>query len=213
MRVNIKEFLSGCGLKENIYPGKRVVQKLPQTGEFKSHCVVYDWRAPDTFRLEIKAGLSGKDLQPKELKKYPVSFQAPTYVEMAVQEGAEEGNGEEEETGSQGSAGGGGGKGFKQTTNAFAAFSKVVEGRVPELGEVKKLVLMGKDIAKAAMATVLESIKEQIRNMCIHPVNILAQVNTVKVTVVTPGGGLQATGRETVTYKYKGNEMFGITGP
>lgn len=84
MQVDIKTFLEQCGLNEPFYPGKRIVQKLPQAGEYKSHCVVYDWRQPDMIRIEVKAGLSGRDLSPKELKKYPPSLQAPTYVELAV---------------------------------------------------------------------------------------------------------------------------------
>jgi hypothetical protein len=84
MQVNIEEFLQTCGLSEPLYPGKRVVKKLPQSGEYKSHCIVYDWRNPDKIRVEVKAGLSGRDLAPKDLKKYPISFQSPTYVELDV---------------------------------------------------------------------------------------------------------------------------------
>ncbi|MEC8665073.1 MAG: hypothetical protein VXY16_06345 [Pseudomonadota bacterium] len=84
MQVNIQEFLETCGLDEPIYPGKRVVKKLPQPGEHKSHCIVYDWRDPSKIRVEVKAGLSGRDLDPKELRKYPVSFQSPTYLELEV---------------------------------------------------------------------------------------------------------------------------------
>lgn len=84
MQVSIEEFLQTCGLEERLYPGKKVVKKLPQPGEFKSHCIVYDWRDPAKIRIEIKAGLSGRDLPPKELKKYPISFQSPTYIELEV---------------------------------------------------------------------------------------------------------------------------------
>lgn len=87
MEVNIQEFLETCGLDEPLYPGKRVVKKLPQPGEYKSHCIVYDWRDPSKIRVEIKAGLSGRDLAPKDLKKYPVSFQSPTYIELKVDGG------------------------------------------------------------------------------------------------------------------------------
>jgi hypothetical protein len=84
MLVEIQDFLEDCGLDEPLYPGKRVVKKLPQPGEFKSHCVVYDWRDADKIRIEVKAGLTGRDLPPSELKKYPVSFQSPTYIELDV---------------------------------------------------------------------------------------------------------------------------------
>ena len=87
MQVNIKEFVEQSGLSEPFYPGKRIIKPCPQPGEFRSHCVVYDWRDPSHIRIEIKAGLSGHDLTPKDLAKYPVSFQAPTYIEIDVQTG------------------------------------------------------------------------------------------------------------------------------
>lgn len=84
MQTDIQGFLQKAGLDEPLYPGKRVVKKLPQPGEHKSHCIVYDWRDPAKIRVELKAGLSGRDLTPKELKKYPPSLQAPTYIELDV---------------------------------------------------------------------------------------------------------------------------------
>ncbi|MDP7142175.1 MAG: hypothetical protein QF692_02745 [Alphaproteobacteria bacterium] len=86
MQINIQEFLEEAGLDEQLYPGKRVIKKLPQTGEYKSHCVVYDWRDPSKICIEVKAGLKGKDLPPETLQKYPPSLQAPTYIEIAVQQ-------------------------------------------------------------------------------------------------------------------------------
>jgi hypothetical protein len=84
-QINIQELLEKAGLDEPLYPGKRVVKKCPQPGEYKSHCVVYDWRNPGLIRIEVKAGLTGHDLPEKELKKYPISFQAPTFIEVQVQ--------------------------------------------------------------------------------------------------------------------------------
>ena len=84
MQTNIEELLKKSGLDEQLYPGKRVVKKCRQSGEYKSHCVVYDWRNPDKIVIEVKAGLSGRDLPPDELKKYPVSFQAPTFFEIII---------------------------------------------------------------------------------------------------------------------------------
>lgn len=86
MDVNIQEFLEKCGLDEPLYPGKRVVKKLPQPGEYKSHCVVYDWRDPTKIRVEVKPGLSGRDLPPQDRKKYPPGLQAPTFIELDVPE-------------------------------------------------------------------------------------------------------------------------------
>jgi hypothetical protein len=84
-KVNIQELLAKAGLDEPLYPGKRVVKKLPQQGQFKSHCVVYDWRDPKKIRVEVKAGLTGRDLPKKELAQYPISLQTPTFVDIAVQ--------------------------------------------------------------------------------------------------------------------------------
>jgi len=199
MQVNVQECLKQCGLEETIYPGKRVVKKLPQSGEFKSHCVVYDWRVPELLKLEIKAGLSGKDLKPKELAKYPISFQSPTYMHIAtaanvaanIDESAaadDENEDEEEGKGRAGKSGGGGKKmkKNKKVEKALHAFSSVVDGKIPELGEIKKLVVMGKEIAKDAIGAVLECLAAQIKSMTVVPVNVLASVTSV--TKIAPGG-------------------------
>jgi hypothetical protein len=230
MQVNLKEFLNETGLEEQMYPGKRVVRKLAQPGENKSHCVVYDWRAPETLRIDIKAGLSGKDLSRKDLGKYPISFQAPTYLEIdtsvpqiadavndeaaASEEEGEEGDEEGEEGSGKGS---GGGKkiGAKKTNLMFQAFSTVVEGKIPSLGEVTKLVVLGKEIAKEAFGSVMKVLAAQIKNMAVVPVNILASVT--KVTLATPGGRPMnelAQGQiEGADVKYKPKDMFGVGGP
>lgn len=83
-QINIQELLTTAGLDEPLYPGKRVVKKCPQQGQFKSHCVVYDWRDPSKIRIEVKAGLTGRDLPNKELSKYPISLQTPTFIEVKV---------------------------------------------------------------------------------------------------------------------------------
>lgn len=224
MQVNIKEYLNETGLEEQLYPGKRVVKKLPQPGEHKSHCVVYDWRAPDTLRIDVKAGLSGKDLSRKDLTKYPISFQAPTYLEIdtsaahnqnAEHESTEEEGDEEGEEGSSGKGGGGGKKPSMKKANMFAAFSTVVEGKIAELGDVKKLVVMGKEIAKEAFESVMGILAAQIKNLAVVPVNVLAAVT--KVTVATPGGRAMnelAQGQiEGADVKYKPKDMFGVGGP
>ena len=222
MRINIKDFLRNCGLEENIYPGKRVVKKLPQTGENKSHSAVFDWRIPGILRLDIKAGLSGKDLPKKDLAKFPVSFHMPTYLEIATSDslfsqtaiqGANDDHHDEEEgegESSSGSRGGGGGKGLRKTRTAFHAFSQVMEGKIPDAGDIKKMVVMGKEIAKEAFASILSILEAQIKAMTVAPVNILAAAHAVKVTVVTPGGGLAPKGNEDIAYKYKARDMFGL---
>jgi hypothetical protein len=187
MQVNINEFMQECGVEEKIYPGKRLVHRLPQPGEHKSHCVVYDWRNPGLLHIEVKAGLSGKDMLPKELKKFPISFQSPTYVDIDMAANSNEGEGEDEGEEEEGKGkSGGGGKRPKPKKLSLQAFSQVVEGKIPELGEVKKLVLMGKEIAKNAMAPVLASLAAQIKGMAVAPVNLLANIS--KVTKIAPGG-------------------------
>jgi hypothetical protein len=190
MAINIQAFLEKCGIKEPMYPGKRLVHKLPQPGEHKSHSVVYDWRHPDTLRMEVKAGLSGHDLAPKEQKKYPLSFQSPTYVEfkMSHMDEMDMEHEDDEEEDKEGRAGGGGGRmPRKRTMNAF---SEVMRGRIPDAAEIKKLVVMGKEIAQGACEMVLESLAAQIKNLTVAPVNLLAAVT--KVTKVAPGGRMKA---------------------
>lgn len=195
MQVDIQMLMDQAGQAEPLYPGKKVVQKLPQPGEHKSHCVVYDWRHPALLRVDIKAGLSGRDLLPKELKRYPISFQSPTYFEIAVNENKAaahahdhvDADTDEDEEDERGGKSGGGGKGLKKRSrNALNAFTQVVKGEIPASGEIKKMVLMGKEIAKGAYETVLNSMLAQIRNMAVVPVNLLASVTNV--TKVAPGG-------------------------
>lgn len=186
MDVNIQEFLDRCGLAESLYPGKRVVQKLPRPGEHRSHCVEYDWRHPDTLHMEIKAGLSGRDLPPKDLKKYPVSFQSRTYVEFAIAANdAHHSDRAADADGEEGRAGNGGGKGVAPKRRIHA-FSDIMKGKIPDLAAVKKLVLMGKEIAHGAHRVVLEALAAQIRSLAVAPVNLLAAVS--QVTHVAPGG-------------------------
>lgn len=214
MQINVKDLLQKCGLDEILYPGKRAVKRLPQAGTHKSHCAVFDWRSPDLLRIEIKAGLSSRDMDAKELKKYPVSFQSPTYVEIATYtEDGETGEGEGE--GGKGKSGGGNGKSPKKHKNSKSlhAFSRVVEGKIPDLGEVKRLVVMGKDIAKEAFESVLGMLTAQIKNLSVTPVNIIAAAHAVNVSVAEPSGGLRPKGHETTAYRYKGADMFGLENP
>ena len=223
MQLDIKDFLADTGLDEALYPGKRVVQKLAQGGDYKSHCVVYDWRATNMLRLDIKAGMSGQDLPRKDLAKYPVSFQSPTFIEFDTSDRLQhaahaadetDADAEEEGEGSASGSGGGGGKKFgnKKTANIFSAFSSVVEGKVPSMAEVKKMVVLGKDIAATAFESVLKIVAAQIKNLTVTPVNILAAA--IKPTVATPGG--RALGDlhqglvERADIKYSPKDMFGI---
>lgn len=212
MKINIQEFLDHCGIDESIYPGKKLVRKLRQPGEFKSHCVVLDWHHAEMLRIEIKAGLSGRTLPANELKKYPVCFQAPTYIDIAPED-TEDGE-EEDDEGQQGRAsGGGGGRKMKKHLQGemVAAFSTVMEGKIPTGGEIKKLVIMGKEIAKQSYAQVLEKLAEQVKQSKIMATDLLAEAGKY-ITKYTPPAFMKPSGGEDKVYKYdrmKNEPMFG----
>lgn len=205
MQVNVKEFLQEAGITEPFYPGKRLVQSCRQEGQYKSHCVVFDWRNPEKIRIEVKPGLSGKDLEPKKLKHYPVSFQSPTFVEIEVINDNEED--EEEEGKSTSGKGGSGGKkpkkkGLSEMKSLAAdAFSSVMEGKVPELGKIMEMVVMGKQITAEAFADVMGALAQQIEHAKISTTELLAKAGDY-VTKYTPPSFLKPTGDEKATYKY-----------
>lgn len=210
MQVNVQEFLQEAGITEAFYPGKRLVQSCKQTGQYKSHCVVFDWRDPAVIRIEVKAGLSGKSLEPKDLKYYPISFQAPTYVDIELVNDNED----DEERQSSGSGGGGGKqpakKGLKDMKSvAFAAFGDVIEGKVPELGDIVDMMVMGKQIAENAYGKVLGALAEQIKRAHICGTELIAKAGKF-VTKYTPPSFMKPTGNEDATYQYDRGKNFDI---
>ena len=221
MKVNVKEFLKESGITEAFYPGKKLVHSLRQTGEFKSHCVVLDWRNPDKIRIEIKAGLSGKDLEPKKLKYYPVCFQTPTYVEIEMVEGndnTEDESGDEEGK-SKSSSSGGGGKSPKKSLEsmklmATEAFGSVREGKVPELGKIVEMVVMGMTVAKEAYGAVMGTLAHQVHHAKITATDLLASAGK-SVTKYMPPSFMAPRGDETAKYKYdrEKNADIGYRGP
>jgi len=201
MKINVKEFLEEAGITEPLYPGKRLVHSCKHTGEYKSHCVVFDWRNPDKLRIEVKAGLSGKDLEPDKLKYYPICFQAPTYVDVEFVND----NAEDEEEG-KGKASGGGSKSPKKSlsemkTLAFEAFGQAMEGKIPELGKITEMMIMGKEIAKEAFGQVMEKLAHQIDHAKISATELLAQAGKF-VTKVTPPAFMKPSGDEDIVYQY-----------
>lgn len=218
MHINVKEFLDHAGIEESLYPGKRHVHKCQQSGEFKSHCVVIDWKNPENLHIEVKAGLTGRDLKPADMKKYPVSFQARTYIEIATDVEASNSNKEDEDEGETSSGrGGGGGKKpkMKKLSGMGNAFANVVEGKVPELGDIKKMVVMGKEIAKDAYAQVMEKFAEQLRHAKIVTTDLMAEAGKF-VTKYTPPAFMKPRGDEDAKYKYdrtKNEIMFGGSTP
>ncbi len=219
MKVNVQDLLRETGKDETIYPGKKIVHKYAQPGEFRNHCVVFDWRT-DLLRVELKAGLSGKDFDLKDLKNYPVSYQAPTFLELIAANDADDEIEEEEEDGegSKGKSGGGGKKPTKKLEeqgSSMSAFGKVTEGVIPEMAEIQKFVVMGKEIAKEAYATAFDNLKTQLHQSKVMAMDIMKGVGDV-IKRATPGGGLEAKGNESVKYKYdteKTASLFGGMSP
>jgi len=215
MQVNIQEFLNDVELKDPVYPGKKLVKKYAVPGQYKSHCVVFDWRVSDTLRVELKAGQSGKNLDPKELKNYPVSFQAATYLDISVENDNEKDEDEDEEEGTAKGKGGSGGKKPKKKKASLSSFEKVTEGNIPGLGEIEKFVVMGKELAASQFEKAFENLKEQMKQAKIMTMDIMKDVGNV-IKKATPGGGLESKGDETIKYKYdqeKTGPMFGAMGP
>lgn len=220
MQVNIQELVQETGLDEKIYPGKKLVKKYVQPGEYKSHCVVFDWRS-DVLRVELKAGLTGRDLDLSDLKKYPVSYQAPTFLELIADKEVEaktEDEDEEDEEG-KGKSGGGGKKPamkkLEDSDLSLSAFDKATDGDVPEMGQIEKFVVMGKEIAQEAFGQAFENLKEQLHQTKVMAMDIMKGVSDV-IKKVTPSGGLEAKGNEQIQYKYdveKTAALFGGMSP
>ncbi|MFP4314421.1 MAG: hypothetical protein ACLFR0_08860 [Alphaproteobacteria bacterium] len=218
MQVHVKELLNDIGIDEPFYPGKRLVKSLRQPGEFKSHCVVFDWRNPDKIRIEIKAGLSGRDLVVEKLKQYPVCFQSPTFFEIEVN-GDQVEKEDEEGKGKAGSSSGGG-KGQKKKKLSelnglmSQAFADMSEGKVPELGTMKEMVVMGMEIASEAFEAVFDKLKNQITHGKIAATELLAQAGKF-ITKYTPPSFMKPSGNEDAVYKYdrSKNENIGMRGP
>ncbi len=206
MKIKIEEFIEKTGLKEPLYPGKRMVQTCA-VGPFKSHCIVYDWRDPDQLIIEIKAGTSGHALPFKELKNYPVSFQADTHVIIEIS------NREEEEgEGAKGKAGGSGKRAPKEK-KSLTGFMQVAEGKIPDAGQIVEMVVMGKEIAMEAFGQVFEALANQIEKLKISPTDLLAKASNL-ITKYTPPAFMEAKGDEQATYNYdrdKIGPMFGIS--
>ncbi len=221
MQVNIQELVRETGLDENIYPGKKLVKKYVQPGEFKSHCMVFDWRS-DNLRIELKAGLTGRPLDLSDLKNYPVSYQAPTFIELVsdVANAKEIHDEEDEDEEGKGKSGSGGGKKpvmkeLEDSELSLSAFDKVTEGDIPQTATIEKFVVMGKEIAQEAFATAFENLKEQLHQTKVMAMDIMKGVSDV-IQRVTPSGGLEAKGNENIQYKYdveKTAALFGGMSP
>lgn len=213
MNINIQEFLNEAEINEAFYPGKRIVHACRQEGEFKSHCIVLDWRNPDKIKIEIKAGISGKNLEPKRLKYYPVSFQSPTYVDIEV---VNDNNEDEEETGSASGKGGSGGKGHKKKKSlsdlknvAFEAFGEVIDKAAPSLGRVVDMMIAGTKIAADLFGSVMAELAHQVNHGKVMATELLSKAGDF-VTKVEPPKFMKPKGDETVKYQYNAEKNADI---
>ncbi|MGH1397612.1 MAG: hypothetical protein ACRBCT_00155 [Alphaproteobacteria bacterium] len=212
MQVNVKQFLAETGIKEPFYPGKRIIHKCQQPGDYKSHCVILDWRNPEKIKIEVKAGLSGRDLEPQRLKYYPVCFQTPTFVNIEVVNDNEEQD--EEEEGKASGKGGSGGKKPKKSLSdmkalASEAFGSVMEGKVPELGKIVEMVVMGTQIAAEGYAQAMGQLAHGIAHAKIAATDLLASAGQL-VSKVEPPAFMKPKGNETVKYNYSAEKNADI---
>lgn len=221
MKVNLRKFIEDAGLDGLFYPGKRLVRSYPQPGEFKGHSVVLDWHDPAKIRVDLRAGASGRALPKDTLKKYPVSYQTPTHVEISVDTRSSEDTEEGEDGKSSGKGGGGGGfrlarKPGEETGGSMARlFGKVTEGSVPAFGKVTEMVVMGMKIGAEAIENVLDALAHQIAAAKVSATDLLSKAGQF-VTRYMPPSFLAPRGDETAVYKYdreKNEPMFGGMAP
>lgn len=205
MQVNILEFLDRADIKEALYPGKRIVKPCKQIGEYKNHCVVIDWRDPETIELDIRPGLCGKILAPEITKKYPVCFQMPTNVKIEIISKKKKKKDKEEEEEKGKSGGGSGKKPAKKKLEDIeligSRFEKSVQGKVPKLGEIKEMMVMGKEIAKEAFGNAFTELTKQIAHAKITATEVLSKAMDL-VTKVEPPSFIKPSGQETASYNY-----------
>jgi len=208
MQLNIKEFLKHADVQDSLYPGKRIVKPCTQIGEYKNHCVVIDWRDPDLIRIDIKPGLSGKQLAPEIIKQYPVNLQIPTYVKIKVindNEKSTDDDDEESEEKSKGKSGGGGKKPARKKLEDIeliaARFGDSVEGSIPTLGEIKEMMVMGIQLAQESFNNAFAELTNQMNHAKIAVTEILSKAADI-VTKVTPPEYITPSGDETQKYDY-----------
>lgn len=206
MQVDVKAFLENADIKDSLYPGKRIVKPCKQIGEYKNHCVVIDWRDPETIQVDIKPGLSGKQLAPEVMRQYPVCFQMPTSVRIKViNDNVTDDDDDEEEGKSKGKSGGGGKKPAKKKLEDIevigSRFDEQAEGKVPNVGEIKNMVVLGVQLAKEAFGTAFQELTKQIQHAKITATEVLAKAADM-VTRVEPASYIKPTGNETQPYQY-----------
>ena len=122
---------------------------------------------------------------------------------------------EEDEEGSKGKSGGGGKKPatkkLEDSEVSLSAFEKVTEGKIPELAQIEKFVVMGKELAQEAFAQAFDNFKQQLHQVKVMAMDIMKGVGDI-IQKATPGGGLEAKGNESIQYKYDTEKTAGLFG-
>lgn len=85
MQMSFEEFFDMVGLQQPLLPGERKVIPVRSEKPGASYCIVYDWRSDlEKIRVEIKPGMTGRDLSPERMKDVPPSLKTPIFVEANV---------------------------------------------------------------------------------------------------------------------------------
>jgi len=84
---------------------------------------------------------------------------------------------------------------------ASEAFGNVMEGKVPELGKIVEMVVMGTQIAADAYANVMGNLAHGLAQAKVSTTDMLAQAGKF-VTKYTPPSFMKPTGDEQATYSY-----------
>lgn len=211
MRLQITHLLENLGIEGPFYWGKRLVRGLAQPGHFKSHSVVANWVAPHLIRIDLRAGLSGKTLDKKDLAQYPLQLQTETFFEFTTDDTKTETG--EKDTGGKGRRGGGAARSFRRSTDKLAApFGQAQNMAVATHATLARGVVMGMEIGKNALEGVFKQFCDQVKSAKVLASDLLAAAGKA-VTRYTPPPFMSPRGDEQKVYKYnraKNETMFGI---
>jgi hypothetical protein len=216
MRLTIINLLNGLGVNDKFYWGKRIVKPLAQPGSFKNHALIANWIKPETIRLEVRAGLSGKTLTTKELSEYPLQFQSETFFDLAVEghDGERKKSTDDETSKSgKGSASGGGHRPKRALDEKLSGmFSSAHSEKIPTHARLARGVVMGMEIGRDALESVFNMFCDHVRAGKVLATDLLASAGKA-ITRVTPPPFMSPRGDETKVYKYdreKNEPMFGV---
>lgn len=208
MTVNINTLLTQIGFTdEAFYWGKRLVRALPQPGSFKSHSVIANWTRPDLIRIDLRAGISGKQLAGKDLAQYPLQLQSETFFELAVET-------DDETDGKKGKSGSSGGRGMKRASehDLSGMFSNALNEEIPAEAHLTRGVVMGMEIGRDALQSVFSMFCQQIQHAKVMATDLLAAAGKA-ITRFTPPPFMAPRGDETKVYTYdraRNEVMFGV---